>query len=164
MHRAAKREAGQPYPAELRERDRWVRRSARKVPLRVDGGVASSTDRRCWSSYGTAVKSTAGVGLGFVLNGDGIVCVDLDHCVTDGRVAGWAQQILDRCSPTYVEVSASGTGLHIWGRASVGTGRVIRRGEVAIEVYGSGRYIAMGERYGDAPMVLADVSALVESL
>lgn len=165
VHRAAKREADQPYPAELRERNRWVRRSATKVPLRADGeGPASSTAAATWTSYVRASKSNAGVGVGFVLNGDGIVCVDLDHCIVDGRPVGWALDLLGRCPGTYIEVSPSGTGLHIWGRGNVGTGRVIRRGPLAIEVYGTGRYIAMGERYGDSPMTLGDITALIDRL
>lgn len=165
VHRAAKREAGDPLPTELRQRQRWVRRSAAKVPLRADGnGPASSTNPRTWSSYTTARESTAGVGVGFVLNGDGIVCVDLDHCLVGGRPTPWVRDLLDRCPPTYVEVSPSGTGLHIWGRGHVEKGRMIRRGQLAIELYGSGRYIAIGERYEDAPPVLADLSELLASL
>lgn len=152
---------------ELTERRRWVRRTASKVPLRPGGrGAASSTDRRTWCSYGRAARSRVGVGLGYVLAaGDGIVCVDLDHCIAeDGTVAAWAQAVLDACPPTFVEVSPSGTGLHVWGRGEVGVGRRIRRGEVAIEAYDQGRYIAMGSRVEGAPLVLGDLSGLLRAL
>ena len=166
LHRARRREAAEQIPAELRKRDRWVRRSPRKVPLRVDGrGAAASTDPSTWSSYEAAARSKVGVGLGFVLNGDGVVCLDLDHCIDErGQVAAWAQRILDACPPTFVEVSPSGRGLHIWGRGSLRGGRVIRDGEVRVEAYATGRYIAMGRRVEGAPLVLGDLDGVLSVL
>lgn len=164
--RVAAHRARKAVPTEMRAKTRWVRRSAGKAPLTAAGRAASSTDPRTWCSYAEAKASPAGVGLGFVLNGDGIVCVDLDHCVDEhGHLAGWAQQVLDRMPATYVEVSPSGTGLHVFGLGSVERGRLIRRGGVAVEVYGRGRYIGVtGHRYGDAPARLADVSEAIASL
>jgi primase-polymerase (primpol)-like protein len=127
---------------------------------------ASSTDPRTWSSYKDATASAAGVGLGFVLsNEDDIVCIDLDHCLNPltGRLAPWAAAIVRDAGTTYVEVSPSGDGLHIWGRAAVRQGRRIRRPDgTAVEIYGTGRYIAMtGRRHGNAPSVLADLGRAV---
>jgi primase-polymerase (primpol)-like protein len=130
---------------------------------------ASSTDPRTWSNYTDAAASTAGVGLGFVLSDrDDIVCLDLDHCLNPltGRLAPWAAAVLRDAGPTYVEVSPSGDGLHIWGRADVRQGRRIRRPDgTAVEIYGTGRYITVtGRRHGSCPSVLADISALVARL
>ncbi|MFZ3496095.1 hypothetical protein ACODT5_23235 [Streptomyces sp. 5.8] len=126
----------------------------------------SSTNSRTWSTYKGAATSEAGVGLGFVLSDeDDIVCIDLDHCLNPltGRLAPWAAAIVRDAGATYVEVSPSGDGLHIWGRADVRQGRRIRRPDgTAVEIYGTGRYIAMtGRRHGNAPSILADVSTLV---
>lgn len=129
--------------------------------------LASVSAPSTWSPYRAAAASSHGVGLGFVLaEGDGIVCIDLDHCLDGGRLAPWARRILERCPETFVEVSPSGTGLHIWGRGEVRQGRRIRRADGAhIEVYGQGRYIAMSEqRYGDCPALLADLSEVVAEL
>ena len=142
------------------ERPRWIRHRA-KVPKTVQGLAASSTDERTWSSFEAASMSRVGDGLGFVLNGDGIACVDLDHCITDGVLEPWAQEILDRTPATYVEVSPSGTGLHIFGFATVGAGR--RMGNV--EFYDRGRYMTVtGKRWGKAPRDLVDISGLIASL
>ncbi|MEW2245681.1 bifunctional DNA primase/polymerase, partial [Streptomyces sp. NPDC026666] len=138
-----------------------------KVPLTVDGMLASSTDPRTWSTHKDAAASTAGVGLGFVLNGDGIVCLDLDHALcADGNPKPWAAEILRQAGSTYTEVSPSGEGLHVFGYATVRHGRRIRRaGGYAVEVYGDGRYIAMtGERFQGVPSTLTDLSALVADL
>ena len=165
-HRAAKKRV---IPLELTTRDRWVRRAGDKRPLTTTGRAASSTDPRTWSTYGNAADSVAGVGLGFVLSDvDDVVCIDLDHCLNPltGRLAPWAAAIVRDAGATYVEVSPSGDGLHIWGRADVRQGRRIRRPDgTAVEIYGTGRYIAMtGRRQGDTPSVLADVSDVVRQL
>ncbi|MEW2488785.1 bifunctional DNA primase/polymerase [Streptomyces sp. NPDC048411] len=164
LYRASKKDT---LPAELTCRARWVRRSATKVPLTTAGRAASSTDPRTWSSYKEASKSRAGVGLGFVLNGDGIVCLDLDHAIAiDGSLKPWAADIVRTAGATYAEISPSGDGLHIFGYADVRHGRRIRRsGGYAVEIYGTGRYLAMtGDRFRDAPSALADISVLVDKL
>lgn len=149
----------------MASKPQWVRRSSSKIPLTAGGAVASSTDPSTWTTYRQAKRSTAGAGPGFVLTADdGIACIDLDHCLTDGRLAPWAQRILTQAGRTFVEVSPSGTGLHLWGRGVVGRGRKIRRGEMAVEVYDRGRYIAMGARYENAPLVLADLNELIATL
>lgn len=144
-----------------------MRYSARKIPLRVDGhGPASSTDSSTWGSYEQAAASREGVGVGFVLNGDGIACVDLDHCIKGGVLAPWAQRLVDRAPGAYVEVSPSGDGLHLWGFASVPQGRVVSTPDGGkAEVYGWGRYITVTSRkWGDTPSRLGDLSALVGEL
>lgn len=166
---AAHRARATQLPVELTTRDRWVRRSATKVPLTVGGMPASSTDPRTWGTHADASDSTAGVGLGFVLSDmDDIVCLDLDHCLNPltGRLAPWASAVLRDAGATYVEVSPSGDGLHIWGRADVRQGRKIRRPDgTAVEIYGTGRYITVtGRRHGSCPPILADLSALIARL
>lgn len=165
-HRVAAHRSRPGLPVELTSRDRWVRYSATKVPLQVaTHRAASSTNPATWTSYLAAIQSTRGVGAGFVLDGDGIVCIDLDHCLHNGRLAPWAADVLQRCPRTFVEVSHSGTGLHVWGRGEVGIARVIRDGVRKVEVYGQGRYIATtGCRWRGAPLRLADVSAFIDSL
>lgn len=145
-------------PVELTSRPRWVRYSSRKVPLRTDGRFASTTDPSSWSDFASAVSATAGEGVGFVLTAsDRIVVVDLDHAVTDGRVLPWAQAIVDQLPATYTERGRSGTGLHLWFRGSVPSGRRVRRGEVAVEVYSDRRYMIVGDRVGGTPLELAEL-------
>jgi primase-polymerase (primpol)-like protein len=158
------------FPAEMVKKQRWLRwkpvKRAGKVtknPATVDGRQASSTDAATWSSYKASEGSTVGAGMGFAL-GDGIGCIDLDHCIVDGVVSDWARDILDRCPSTFIEVSQSGTGLHIFGLLPEGSGRVIRRADVAIEVYSAVRFMAVtGERFEDAPLRLTDLSEVVRT-
>lgn len=98
------------------------------------------------------------MGLGFVL-GDGIGCIDLDHCIIDGRLTAWAIEILDSLPTTYTEVSPSGAGLHVWGLIPERPGRKVRRDGHSVETYSTGRYITVtGNRWGTCPNTLADLS------
>lgn len=157
-----------PIPAELRVKDRWVRWSERKVPLRTDSRFASVTDPSSWSDYGTATQSTAGVGIGYVLTvADNVLCIDLDHVLDeDGALAPWAAEFIATLPDTFIEVSQSGTGLHIWGRGSLRQGRRIAMpGGTGLEIYGDRRYIAVtGNVWRTSPSHLADLSEALFAL
>ena len=168
--RKAAAEAGraETIPAELRARARWVRHAAKR-PMRTDGKWASTTDPSTWSDYVTARDCPHGDGLGYVLApGDGVVVVDLDHAVdAGGALLPWAQRIVEALPATYTERGRSGTGLHLWFRGELLHGRKIRRGDVALEAYGRGRYIIVGDRVPGAPSdlaVLPDAAAVIASL
>lgn len=141
--RVANHRARRRIPADLTRRDCWVRRDLHKRPLTLSGHLASVSASDTWATYRDARKSTAGAGLGFVLDGSGIGVIDLDNCIHEGRVAPWAQQILDANPGTFTETSLSGRGLHIWGYLDRAPGRRIRDGR-KIEIYSTGRYIALG--------------------
>jgi primase-polymerase (primpol)-like protein len=145
-------------PAELVDRPRWVRYSARKVPLRTDGKFAAVDDPSSWSDFAAASRASVGEGVGFVLTAlDRMVVVDLDHAVADGEVLPWAQRIIDALPATYMERGRSGGGLHLWFRGSVPAGRRVRRGDVAVEVYGDRRYMIVGNRVPGTPLELAEL-------
>lgn len=159
--RTAAHRAGR-LPAAMTSRDRWVRRHGKR-PIQTNGRAASSTNPATWTTHRAAAAATRGDGLGFVL-GDGIGCIDLDHAVEDGVVLPWAQEILDRCPPTFTEVSMSGTGLHVFGLLPEAAGRGQRGGD-GVEFYSWGRYIAVtGDRLPGAPATLADLSEVVATL
>lgn len=130
-------------PGQLTSRPRWIRYSANKVPLQVTGGNASSTDPLTWSSFAEASDSTAGVGLGFVLNGDGIGCYDLDHCFMDGAPTAEAVEFVKSVNPFYVEVSPSGDGLHAWVYAEKAQGFRRTIGGLNVEFYTHARYLTV---------------------
>ncbi|MBT2502990.1 hypothetical protein [Curtobacterium sp. ISL-83] len=155
-HRKARR--AHQLPPEMKAQRRFVRFTSRKRPITVTGRSASSTNDQTWSTHADAAASSKGEGIGYVL-GAGVGCIDLDHCIRDGKVADWAQAVLDSNPNTYVEVSRSGEGLHIFGRLDEGPGRNFRDGTRAIEVYSVGRFIALtGQRFRSAPLRLAPIS------
>lgn len=148
--------------AELRKLPRWVSHTKAKRPVQVDGSPASSTDSRTWASY----EDVRGLPRkGFVLNGDGIICLDLDHCLEAGKPTAEAAALLARLPRTYVEVSPSGEGLHVWGRGVVHEGRRLTVDGVSVEVYGTGRYITVtGKPFRGASSRLADLSPVLSDL
>jgi primase-polymerase (primpol)-like protein len=140
--------SGWSLPVELTSRPRWVRHK-NKRPMAVGGWWCSVTDPSHWSSYSDAVGSSAGDGLGFVLNGDGLVCIDLDHVVADGVTDPLADAFIDALGDSYVEYSPSGNGLHVWGFSDiVDKGSVLAGGALKVEIYPSGRFITVtGRKY-----------------
>ncbi|QKS15695.1 DNA primase [Curtobacterium sp. Csp2] len=132
-----------PIPKAMTAAERWVRRSATKVPLTVTGSAASSTNPDTWSSYQDATASSAGVGLGFML-GDGFACIDLDHCLIDGVPNGAAARFLEQFPGSHVEISPSGDGLHIWGTAGERPGKIRAEHDgLHVERYSRERYITV---------------------
>lgn len=148
-------------PSELRERARWIRHEAKR-PMAVGGWWCSVTDPAAWSEYEDAVASPHGDGLGFVLNGDGIVCIDLDDCVVDGVPNEKARALLKMLPRTYVEFSPSGRGLHVWGFADLVSGHRFVRDGLKVEVYPNGRYLTVtGRAYRSAAFASLDLSGLL---
>jgi putative DNA primase/helicase len=88
-----------------------------KVPYTRRGHKASTTRPQTWCSFDEALDalqngSDVFSGIGIVL-GDGIMGIDLDGVINeDGDLSREAAEIVEEV-PGYVEVSPSGTGLHI---------------------------------------------------
>jgi len=144
-------------PEELRIRNRWVRHIGKR-PLAIGGWFCSVNDERAFSTYAAVKESTRGDGYGFVLNGDGVVCIDLDDCVVDGQPNRAAQNLIDTLPETYVEFSPSGNGLHIWGFGKMEKGRRFSDDGLKIEVYPSARFITVTARpYVRARLAILDL-------
>jgi ribosomal protein S27AE len=150
---ASHREANSsPIPVSLRNRNRWVRwktvtRGGKptKLPLQVDGSIASSTDESTWSAYRATTQASVGDGIGFVV-GDGIGCIDLDHCLNNGVPSLAAADFITLYPHNYIEVSPSGDGLHIWGTADPQPGRRLAIDGLSVEWYSRERYITVTGR------------------
>lgn len=164
-----KKSAQEAIPAEMREQARWMRwellkrrGKTTKRPVAVSGLPGSSTRAERWCDYAKARSSEIGHGIGFAL-GEGIGCIDLDDALDDAGVPlPWAQQILDAAPETFIEISQSGRGLHIFGHLTEGPGSNPGNG---VEVYSAGRFIAMtGERFKESPSLLADLTALAAQI
>lgn len=161
-------------PAELRFLKRWVcwlwkwnGKKWTKPPCRPTGGSASSTDESAWTTLQVALRGheKRGFGIGFILNGDGIVGIDLDDCRVPqtGELSGWARDIIDRL-PTYCEVSPSGTGvkLLIRGTLPAGIGKQFARpdGDGEVEVYATARYWTItGQKLSGTPAEIRENQA-----
>lgn len=132
-------------PEELRQLKQWVCVSeGSKVPKQaLTYFPASSVNPATWSTFEDAVLSVK-LGLhdyiGFVFNDNGIVGIDLDDAIMNGRTSQLATDILDLCH-SYTEVSMSGTGLHIFVMGDIPfKGKNNLQG---IEIYKTARFFVM---------------------
>lgn len=91
----------------------------------------------------------AGYGVGIVIHeGSGLLCVDIDGCITDGVVSELAKRLIREaraaCPDVYVETSMSGKGIHIIGPyAGAPPPHSTKNKELHVELYTSARYIAL---------------------
>ena len=93
--------------------NRWVRADGKR-PIMVDGAGASSTNPATWTSWDAVQESRAGDGVGVML-GDGLACIDLDHCFNSGgELLPWASSAIDSVQPVFIERSMSGDGVHVF--------------------------------------------------
>ena len=134
-----------------------------KIPYNArTGEKAKSNDRATWCTFPEAaqkVESGKYKGVGFMLSDSPYVCVDLDHCLDGGEKEAWARGIVQMLGG-YVEVSQSGTGLHIFGRASVQRGRRNDR----IEIYPDKHFIAMTGSIYEGHAAPADIQSGINAL
>jgi hypothetical protein len=137
-------------PAMLKERHRWVVWLGNKVPRDAKwlNSAASSTDPNTWSAFEqaqNAYEEGGFLGIGFVLNGDGIVGVDIDNCVVYGKPSAQALAVIESLGCQYVELSPSGNGIRGFGfvdnppfKAAIGMFKGIK-----VELYSTSRYLTV---------------------
>ncbi|GGG70391.1 hypothetical protein GCM10011374_38660 [Kocuria dechangensis] len=133
-------------PKQMRKAARWVRNDAQKRPLSArTGRMVDVSNPESWATFEAAKASPVGAGMGYVIGGNNIGCIDLDHCFRGGQLEPWAREILDQYPDALlVEVSRSGEGLHIFTELPEGDAKRIRDGR-NIEYYppNSVRYVAV---------------------
>lgn len=155
-------------PSELKAIPNWVcwraipdansHSGIRKVPINpLTGGQAMSNNAQTWSSFETALKSSAHYdGIGFMFSGSGYFGVDLDDCrdKIDAYLCGDMSGVVAEfilALQTYAEQSQSGNGIHLICRGTLPSGGR-RKGK--IEMYDSGRFFIMtGNAIGDYPYI-----------
>ena len=160
---------------DLKAQRRWVgyKSPTDKAPMNPHTGRnASSTDSATWATYAEATAAQMRYrwhGVGFVLNGDGIVGIDLDDCLKligddEYKSSNLARYVMD-IAPSYTEVSPSGTGLHI-----IGTGTLERAIKAtingdAVEVYSTGRYLTYTDEWvNTSPKEINDISDAINEI
>jgi primase-polymerase (primpol)-like protein len=142
-------------PGALRKYKQWVAwRSSnetgreQKIPIDpVTGKNASVSDPKTWTSFERAIdflKKGQADGIGFVLTKDDpFVAVDLDDCVDAAGCVGDEIWAYIQAQHSYVELSPSNTGLHVWVHGEIP--RNVRKN--GTEVYAKDRFMtATGRR------------------
>lgn len=139
-------------PAELKSLPRWVcwrfeqrGGKATKVPYTPTGRRAKSNDPATWAAFDecrAAHERGRFDGIGFQLDGSGIVGVDIDHA--KDAAGNWntaATDITERLA-SYAEISPSGEGVHIFIKA-VKPGNKSKNAAAGVEMYDTKRFFTV---------------------
>lgn len=119
-----------------------------KKPINPQTGIPHNPhDPAIWldaeTAVGTAQLFGDGYGTGFVFTkNDPFWFLDIDNCYADGQWSELAQQLLSFFPGAAVEVSFSGTGLHIFGSGSVPE-HGCKNTSLDLEFYDSERFVAL---------------------
>ena len=91
-----------------------VKKKQTKVPYNPrTGRWASVSKPSTFTDFTTAVVASVNYsGIGIRVS-NGIIGIDLDHCIKDGATEPWALAIVQMFPKAYIEISPSGTGLRI---------------------------------------------------
>jgi primase-polymerase (primpol)-like protein len=136
-------------PESMKNREQWVcwkLSGKKKLPFDAKTGrMASSTDKTTWSSYQTAQDAVTRYGynnVGYeIVKGE--IGIDIDHCKdSNGNLNALAQNVVNQFSDTFIEVSQSGTGIHIFCFGEIPAAIKTKQ----IEMYSNARYIAITGR------------------
>ena len=120
-----------------------------KVPYSaLDGAHARSNDPETWSTYDLAVQKLVnskghydGIGI-CVQKSDRLVFIDIDHCINEnGKMNEIATDIFSRMHSQFIEVSQSGTGLHILVLGEIP--RSFNNRKYGVEMYNSGKFASL---------------------
>lgn len=140
------------YPAEMRRLKQWVlwklvKKTDGKIikmPFQVNGFPAKSNDPDTWYTYADALQALQGgqySGLGFMFTEEShILFIDLDHCISsNGELNAIATETLRRLPLSFVELSQSKTGLHLFTLGTVPKNIKTK----LIEIYSHMRFCAL---------------------
>lgn len=137
------------------------------MPYQVNGQKAKNNDPKTWHSYEAVQAARKRFdGIGFCLMDSGFAAFDIDDCRNSetGEIHSWAEALVEKVG-SYTEVTVSGSGLRIIGRAS---GPKVHRklpvmDGVSCELYRRAeRYIVMtGNALGDNG--LADIDNAIDA-
>lgn len=98
------------------DKDGQPRPKPAKIPVNpATNRNALASNHTTWGTFEEACKNAdnGNCGIGYVFDNKGLVGIDLDGCIENGKVNDWAMDIVKKVN-SYTEISPSGTGLHIF--------------------------------------------------
>ncbi len=117
-----------------------------KIPYSlIDGKSQDWNNEYKWVDYKTAILKKELIG--FVLGENNIICIDLDDAISNGILREEAKDIIDRFKGTYMGLSQSKSGIHIFLKGKI-KDNLIKPSD-GIEIYHKNHYIALTGETGD---------------
>ncbi len=140
-------------PNELKVLPQWVVHK-NKIPYNPKTGRAAKAGKpETWAHFDDALRAYefgGYSGIGFELNNNGLVGIDIDHCIDPDtkELHPEAKTIVD-CLNSYTEISPSKTGLHIFVFGDIPeAGR--KNPQKGVEFYKASRYLTItGDIFGE---------------
>jgi hypothetical protein len=145
-------------PKEFMEKDQWL--IFKKIPRKNPNGETKISkipysaitlsakgwnERQNFASFDKALSVLVNNnfdGLSFVLTEEEpYACIDLDNCIKDGQISLFAKSIVKTFEGSYMELSASTEGIHIFMKANIPAN--LNQQNKGIEIYKMNRCIAM---------------------
>jgi len=116
-----------------------------KIPYSpITGRKASSTNPAEWGTYDQAASMAGMTGVGFVFTArDPFFFLDVDKALVNGQWSQLAQELCARFPGAAVEVSQSGTGLHIIGSYASLPEHRNKNIPLGLELYTQERFVAL---------------------
>ena len=148
--------ASAKYPKTMKSLPNWILWKLETIKGRLSKipysalyhGRASSTNPETWTTFENVIKEYEAhpddySGIGFVFSRDaGIVFIDIDGCIFGGIIDDRAKDILSEIGKdAFVELSQSGTGLHLFIRGTIPA--CFNNREKHVEMYDNARFCAM---------------------
>ena len=128
------------------------------------GNVADAHDPAIWTDYDTAYACGNGQ-VGFVFtDNDPFWFVDIDECLLPSGWSPLAQEICNLLPGAAIEVSVSGRGLHLFGTGQIPPHKTRGPSGSGIELYHTGRFVALGNPEGTTGNALQDCTAGITAL
>lgn len=143
--------------------------SRKKVIINCNTGKwgASVIDSATWTTFDNALayaRNNNYEGLTFVLNKSGILAIDIDKCVTDGKRSQLAWDLLNRTGLSYAERSMSGKGIHIFVKGSLGNSKN-KNDAIGLEAYDTAKFMSLtGNMINDRTKLESSSPALMQYL
>lgn len=142
------------------------------APALDDTSQGNAHNPRNWTSAAQALAAAPshdrgwGSGIGFVFTADDpFYFLDIDGALVDGAWSSLSVSLLAQFPGAAVEVSHSGTGLHVIGTAHPAPQHGTRNTPLHLELYTSGRFVALtghharGSAAADGTLALHTVAA-----
>ena len=143
-------------PSELKTSSKWVlwkrNREGKKPPYSAATGKAVDiTDPDAGSSFEQAINVLQKLGrfdgIGYILDGSGLVGIDIDDCTSDQESLSDAFEFLQKIECKYIELSPSGKGLHGLGLCEeIVSAKIGVYKSAKVEIYSNKRYLTMTGR------------------
>lgn len=150
----------------LKSKNRWICHKGKvpKMPILTDQANCSGD---YYETAGTTYEKAAEAkdkwgydGLGILL-GQGLIGVDLDHCIKDSKLSDFAMEVIKQLD-SYTEISPSGKGVHILLYGNPGIDNIRTKG---IEIYTAKRYFTFtGKTYAGKTEIRSGRDAEISKL